>query len=176
MSDNKDRLPAAGLPYKISTLIYLRNEAGELLLMQRIKSPNNGLWSPIGGKLEMATGESPFEAAIREVDEEIGIKLEAADLHLFSMIAEKNYENRCHWLMFLFDCRRALTQLPAPISEGTFAFFPEAAIADLPIPETDRQAIWQCYFKHRSDFVAMSVDCRANQALSFVVEEHMRLH
>ena len=61
------------IPYKISSLVYLRNDAGQLLLMQRNKAPNKGLWSPIGGKLEMVTGESPHEAAVREVGEEVGL-------------------------------------------------------------------------------------------------------
>jgi len=86
----------------------------------------------------MGTGESPYEAAVREVEEEIGLHIDTADLHLFSLIAEKNYEDRCHWLMFLFDCRRALEELPPPISEGTFAFFEESEIDALEVPETDR--------------------------------------
>jgi len=51
---------ASALPYKISVLVFLENRAGELLLIHRNKAPNLGNWSPIGGKLEMAAGESPF--------------------------------------------------------------------------------------------------------------------
>ena len=130
------------LPYKISTLIYLRNADDELLLLQRRKAPNAGLWSPVGGKLEMGTGESPHEAAAREVGEETGLQVAPGDLHLFAMMAEKNYEDRCHWLMFLFDCRVPLPGLPPPIEEGTFAFFREQAIHELPIPDTDRASLW----------------------------------
>ena len=110
------------LPYKISTLVYMRNAAGEILLMRRKKAPNEGFWSPIGGKLEMDFGESPYETAIREVQEETGQTITHGDLHLFSMIAEKNYEDRCHWLMFLFDCKRVLPGLPPPIDEATSLF------------------------------------------------------
>jgi 8-oxo-dGTP diphosphatase len=163
------------LPYKISSLIYLRDTSGRLLLMQRNKAPNKGLWSPIGGKLEMGTGESPYEAAAREVHEEIGLRIETGELHLFSLIAEKNYEDRCHWLMFLFDCRRPLEKLPAPISEGTFAFFEEAEIADLAVPETDRQSLWTIYFKWRSDFIALRADCRSDRPLEVHIDEQMRL-
>ncbi|MDP2138796.1 MAG: NUDIX hydrolase, partial [Candidatus Didemnitutus sp.] len=70
------------LPYKISVLVFLENRAGELLLMLRAKQPNLGVWSPICGKLEMATGESPFECAVRETEEEVGLKVRAEDLHL----------------------------------------------------------------------------------------------
>ena len=163
------------LPYKISTLIYLRNEAGELLLLQRRKAPNAGLWSPVGGKLEMGTGESPHEAAAREVGEETGLQVTPADLHLFAMIAEKNYEDRCHWLMFLFDCQVALPELPPSIDEGAFAFFKEADIAGLPIPETDRASLWPVYFKNRHHFVALRADCRSGANLRVDVDEQMRL-
>ncbi len=55
----------AALPFKISVLVFLRDEAGRLLLLQRTKAPNIGCWSPPGGKLETALGESPFECAVR---------------------------------------------------------------------------------------------------------------
>ena len=131
------------LPYKISSLVYLRNKEGQLLLMKRRKAPNKGLWSPIGGKLEMGTGESPHEAAAREVREEVALDVGISDLHLFAMIAEKNYEDRCHWLMFLFDCRRELEELPPPIDEGAFAFFEESEVPGLDLPDTDRKALWK---------------------------------
>ena len=163
------------LPYKISSLIYLRNRQDELLLMKRNKSPNKGLWSPIGGKLEMGTGESPHEAAVREVGEEAALTITPADLHLFAMIAEKNYEDRCHWLMFLFDCRKPLEALPPPISEGDFAFFKESEIKDLDLPETDRQSLWKIYFKSHRDFVALRADCRSDRPMVVETDELMRL-
>ena len=119
---------AATLPYKIAVLVFLENAAGEHLLLHRAKPPNQGAWSPIGGKLEMATGESPFECAVRETREETGFGIEAADLHLFSVIAEKAYEGQSHWLMFLFRCLRPLPGLPPDISEGRFGFFPRRAV------------------------------------------------
>ena len=53
------------LAYKIAVLVFLENAAGEHLLLLRAKAPNLGAWSPIGGKLETAVGESPFECAVR---------------------------------------------------------------------------------------------------------------
>ena len=164
-----------GMPHKISTLVYLHNEADELLLMRRNKAPNKGLWSPVGGKLETSIGESPYESAIREVGEEINVQIEASDLHLFAMIAEKNYEDRCHWLMFLFDCRKVLTELPPPIDEGTFSFFKEAEIENLDVPETDRSQLWRIYFKSRRDFVALRADCHSDVPLKVEVDEAMSL-
>ena len=80
------------LTYKLAVLVFIENEQGEQLLMLRAKPPNLGVWSPIGGKLETGIGESPFECAVRETQEETGLVIKSSDLHLFSMIAEKAYE------------------------------------------------------------------------------------
>ena len=81
-------MPERPLPFKISVLVFVRNTGGKLLLIRRNKSPNMGMWSPIGGKLEMSEGESPYECAIRETREEIGMELAESDLRMFSMISE----------------------------------------------------------------------------------------
>lgn len=147
------------LPYKISVLVFLENPAGELLLMLRAKPPNLGVWSPIGGKLEMATGESPLECAIRETAEETGHHVRGDDLHLFAMIAEKAYQGETHWLMFLFRCKVPLASLPPDISEGKFAFWSREAIKTLAIPETDAAALWPIYDQYRDGFVSLRADC-----------------
>lgn len=140
-------------------------------MLQRNKSPNKGLWSPIGGKLEMETGESPYQCAARETFEEIGLKIETSDLHLFCMIAEKAYEGSHHWLMFLFDCRKPVTTLPESITEGRFAFYSREAIESLPIPETDREGLWGIYDKYRDSFVSARADCEPGKPLKIVVEQ-----
>jgi 8-oxo-dGTP diphosphatase len=159
------------LPYKIAVLVFLENRAGEQLLLLRAKPPNLGVWSPIGGKLEMATGESPFECAVRETREETGLEVGTSDLHLFSIIAEKAYEGETHWLMFLFRCRRPLPGLPPDISEGRFGFFSRAAIDALPIPETDRTALWPTYDAYRDRFVMLKADCRPGKPVIVEIEE-----
>ncbi len=147
------------LPYKISVLVFLENSAGELLLMLRAKQPNLGVWSPIGGKLEMTTGESPFECAVRETREEVGLELRPEDLHLFAMIAEKAYQGHNHWLMFLFRAKVRLDKLPQDIDEGKFAFWTREQINGLEIPETDAAALWPIYDQHREHFVSLRADC-----------------
>lgn len=162
---------SAQLPFKISVLLFLRNRHGELLLIERLKHPNYGLWSGIGGKLEMDLGESPFAAAVREAREEAGIDLTPADLHLFGMISEKAYEGKTHWLMFLFDCAKPLNQLPPPIDEGRFAFHDPESIFDLKLPETDREALWPLYFRYRHGFTAMEADCTPGVDLDVTIHE-----
>jgi 8-oxo-dGTP diphosphatase len=159
------------LPYKIAVLVFLENGAGEQLLLLRAKPPNLGVWSPIGGKLEMATGESPFECAVRETREETGLEVGNPDLHLFSIIAEKAYEGETHWLMFLFRCLKPLPGLPPDISEGRFGFFSRQAIDALPIPETDRTALWPTYDAYRDRFVALKADCRPGKPVRVEIEQ-----
>jgi len=158
------------LPYKISVLVYVQNEAGELLLMRRKKSPNFGLWSSIGGKLEQGTGESPFECARRETMEEIGVDLGDEDLHLFGIIAEKAYEGGAHYLMFLFEMRPRLQALPPPISEGDFAFHAPESVYDLPIPETDRVGLWPAWFRRHEGFISMRADCTPGKPITITWE------
>ncbi len=159
------------LSHKIAVLVFIKNDKGEHLLLLRAKPPNLGAWSPIGGKLETSTGESPFECAARETAEETGHAVTAADLHLFGMIAEKAYEGEAHWLLFLFECKRPIKSLPAPMKEGRFGFFSRAAIDDLPLPETDRTALWPIYDQHHHHFVALRADCHPSAPLQIAIEQ-----
>ena len=158
------------LPYKISVLVFIENRVGEQLLMLRAKQPNLGVWTPIGGKLEMATGESPFECAVRETEEETGLRVRTEDMHLFAMVAEKAYHGDTHWLMFLFRCKIPIEQLPPDIKEGSFAFFNREKIKTLPIPETDQAALWPIFDKYRESFVALRADC-AVSPIKITVEQ-----
>lgn len=161
------------LPYRISVLIFLQNEEGKHLLLKRNKTPNFGCWSPIGGKLEMDQGESPFQCAIREIHEEAALTVSKDDLHLFSIVSEKNYEGSGHWLMFLFHCKQRLKELPPPIREGDFDFFSREAIDSLQIAESDRQALWPIYDQHRNSFVMLRADTQPDGTLLVDIEEIM---
>ncbi len=158
------------MQYKISVLIFLKDAHGRFLMLKRAKAPNKGLWSPIGGKLEMPIGESPYECAIREAKEDTGIDLVEQDLRLFCMAAEKAYEGTGHWLMFLFNCYKPLEALPPDFDEGILAFYTREEIDQLAIPETDRSGLWDIYDKYHNRFVALKVDCQPGEPLKFEVE------
>jgi 8-oxo-dGTP diphosphatase len=147
-----------GLPYKISTLLYCFNERDEVLLMERAQEPNLGVWSPCGGKLHTEEGESPYACARREAFEEIGFSLRTSDLHLAGLISEAGYLGQAHWLMFLFEIKPRLRQVPAAHREGRFAFFSAAALSTLPMPRTDRERIWPLFWQYRGGF--FSAHCR----------------
>ena len=124
--------------YRIGVLLYFRSEDGRILLIRRAKRPNRGMWCAIGGKLEIDTGESPFECAIREANEEVGVTLKESDLSMRCMLSEENYEGTGHWLMFLFEVHKRLASLPDAIDEGEFGFFELIELADLGMPPLDR--------------------------------------
>ena len=94
------------LPYKIAVLCYLYDEDDNLLLLHRAKEPNSGNYSPIGGKLEATIGESPHECAIREIHEESGVTVQTNEIRLSGMLAETAYEDKTHWLIFLYEVTR----------------------------------------------------------------------
>ncbi len=148
------------LPYRIATLLYCFSERGEVLLLHRKQEPNLGCWSPCGGKLKTATGESPYACACREAAEEIGRALQPSDLHLTGLVSEHGYLGQAHWLMFLFEVKPRLTALPPPHAEGHFEFFAIEVLPSLRVPQTDREQLWPLFWKHRGGFFA--AHCRTH--------------
>jgi 8-oxo-dGTP diphosphatase len=161
------------LPYQIATLLYCFNAGDEVLLLERAKEPNRGFWSPCGGKLHTADGESPYACACREAGEEIGLKLQPGDLHLTGLVSEHGYLGQSHWLMFLFEVKPRLASLPPPHREGRFSFFDRNALANLSLPKTDRESLWPWFWRHRGGFFAAHCHCHADGRNEWVLEESL---
>ncbi len=159
------------LPYKISSLLYCFNERDDVLLLERRKEPNLGLWSPCGGKLKTEAGESPYACACREAAEEIGLRISPAALHLTGIVSEHGYEGQAHWLMFLFEVKQRLSHLPPPHLEGRFEFFPADALKELPLPQTDREQLWPLFWGHRGGFFAAHCHCHPDGRNDWTLEE-----
>ena len=152
------------LPYKIATLVDLRDARGRVLLLRRLKSPNMGLCSPVGGKLEMGTGESPAQCAQRETHEEVGLRLPIERFALLGVISEKAYEGRGHWLIFYYRVTGAVEVAAHDTPDGRLEWFDWEEVEGLPLPETDRRIIWPLVKKHdRGDgglgFFSVHIDC-----------------
>jgi 8-oxo-dGTP diphosphatase len=158
-------------PYHITTLLYCFNERDEVLLLHRAHEPNRGLWSPCGGKLDIASGESPYACACREAREELGLTLQPSDLHLTAIVSEHGYAGQAHWLMFLFEVKPKLKAVPPDHREGTFAFFPAGQLARLPLPRTDADQIWPLFWKHRGGFFAAHCRCPGDGTYEWSIEE-----
>lgn len=166
-------LPGA-LPYKIAVLCDLRDERGRVLLIRRAKSPNLGLCSPIGGKLDTHTGESPIQCARREIHEEAGIDVPIERIRLAGMISESAFEGQGHWLIFWCRVMGPVRVEERVIREGSLEWHEEAGLEALALPDTDRKIIWPLVRKHvkeRSGFFAVHIDCGAEGAVSWAVEQ-----
>lgn len=157
--------------YQIATLLYCFNERDEVLLLERAQEPNRGLWSPCGGKLDVAHGESPHACACREAREELGIAIEPSDLHLTGIVSEHGHSGQSHWLMFLFEVKPKLKRLPAQHREGAFAFFRPDELARLPLPKTDVDQLWPLFWKYRRGFFAAHCRAKADGTYEWFVEE-----
>jgi 8-oxo-dGTP diphosphatase len=140
------------LPYKIACLVDLRDEHGNVLLLRRKKAPNLGLCSPIGGKLEMALGESPAQSAQRETLEEVGLDLPIERFQLAGIISEKAYEGKGHWLIFYYRVTGPVSTPARQTPDGSLEWFTPQDIDQgaIPLPQTDRQIIWPLVKAHES--------------------------
>ena len=139
--------------------------------MHRVKEPNRGLWSPCGGKLNTETGESPYACACREAWEELALQIEPSALHLTGIVSEHGYEGDAHWLMFLFELRSRLKNVPLAHREGEFRFFRRDELDSLELPQTDREQIWPLFWKHRGGFFAAHCHCHPDGRNDWTIEE-----
>ena len=175
MANPPTQSPTPALPYRLACLCDLRDDQGRILLLRRSKEPNFGLCSPIGGKLDMHTGESPAQCAQREIEEEAGVRIPINRLHLMGLISEAAYEGRGHWLLFYY---RALDPVVVPahdIREGRLDWFHPSEIERLPLPDTDRKIIWPLVRRHEPHapgqlpgFFTVHIDCTGSQMASTV--------
>lgn len=163
----------ADLPYKIAVLCYLYDKDGRVLLLHRVKSPNAGMYSPIGGKLDVAEGEGPHDCAKREIMEEAGVVVKDNELRLSGVVSERAYENQTHWLLFLFEVTRPVdpSEIAAyEMNEGTLEWVLPGDVEKLGIPETDRKFMWPNVQAHRGGFFMIHIDCTVSPMTWKVVE------
>jgi 8-oxo-dGTP diphosphatase len=85
---------------KLATLCYVR-QGSKTLMVHRIKKPNDmhqGKWNGLGGKLE--PGETPEECAIREIEEESGLRVK--ELVLKGLLTFPGFADDEDWYAFVF--------------------------------------------------------------------------
>lgn len=119
----------------------LIDDRKRLLIAQRPKGKKlEGLWEFPGGKIE--PGESPEEAVVRELSEELAIRIDASSLTALTF-ASYRYPD-FHLLMPLFVCRR-WGGVPNPLENQVLAW---VSVSDLlhakwlyPMPPADAPLI-----------------------------------
>ena len=117
-------------PTKIAVVVILERPAYWLML-KRSHPPNQGLYTPVGGKIE--NGESPHAAAIREVQEETGLQIE--DAHYCGLLVDSSPTDY-NWICFVY--RASVDYFSPPdCNEGTLTWVPIESLATLPTPVTD---------------------------------------
>ncbi len=110
---------------------------GRVLLQQRPEGKSlAGLWEFPGGKIE--PGETPEEALVRELDEELGIGVVAGDLDA-GAFASAALDDRA-LLLLLYLCR-VWTGEPQALEGGAVRWVDFAAMRYLPMPVADRPLI-----------------------------------
>ncbi|MCA9280010.1 MAG: NUDIX domain-containing protein [Phycisphaeraceae bacterium] len=158
------------LPYKIACLCDLRDEQGRVLMLKRLKHPNFGLCSPIGGKLDTHTGESPAQCAVREIAEEAEIDVPIDRIRLIGMVSERAYEGKTHWLMFVYRVLGSVSVKTGMTREGELFWVEPSQIESLDLPESDRKVIWPLVREVAPDaltdepgFFAVHIDCDGDE-------------
>lgn len=74
---------------------------GKVLMQQRpLNKAHGGLWEFPGGKLE--PGETPEQAIVREIDEELGVSIESANLLPLSFASERPGAGKRPVLLLLY--------------------------------------------------------------------------
>ena len=128
-------------------------------MLHRTREPNAGLYSPPGGKLEQAEGESPLACALRELEEEVGVAAAPGDLHLTGLISERGFDDGKHYLMFLYELTHPVTLAEQSFGEGRLEWHEPGALSGLSIPRTDREVIWPLFWRYRGSFFSAHIDC-----------------
>jgi 8-oxo-dGTP diphosphatase len=84
---------------KLSTLCFLIEDDRILLAMKK-RSFGEGKWNGVGGKV--LEGETIEQAAVREIEEEIGVKAKESDLEKMGTLRFHSVNEKLNWDVHVF--------------------------------------------------------------------------
>ena len=126
-----------GFPILLVVAVALIDRDGRVLLAERPKGKNmEGLWEFPGGKVD--GGEKPETALIRELQEELGVDIEASCLAPFTF-ASHTYD-KFHLLMPLYVCR-VWKGIPEGREGQRLAWVRPNEMKNYPMPPADKPLI-----------------------------------
>lgn len=120
---------------KVATLVYVQ-DGGATLMLHRIKKQDDihaGKWNGLGGKVE--AGESPEACAIREVEEESGLRLRNPLLK--GVLTFPDFAKGEDWYAFVFVAHDFTGEL-IDSAEGALHWIPTHKLLELNLWEGDR--------------------------------------
>lgn len=122
---------------KLATLCYVIDKNNNSILMiYRNKKQNDyhqGKWNGLGGKFEQ--GESPEECAIREIEEESGLKVSSVKMKGF--ITFPMFDGKDDWYVFLFTTDEFNGKL-IDSAEGKLEWIPIDKLTEINLWEGDK--------------------------------------
>ena len=113
----------------------LHNGQGRFLMHKRPENKHHGgLWEFPGGKVE--TGESPVDALVRELAEELGVTVKAEDC-VATCFADSTQADADFPIVILLYTIAEWGGVPAALEGGAIDWFIPDEIAKLPKPPLD---------------------------------------
>ena len=145
----------------MAVLCVLQSTHG-LLLLKRKKPPHQGIYTPIGGKIDPF--ERPIDTAYREIKEEAGVTV--ANLRLAGIMTETS-PIKYNWMNYIYTTQVDAFD-PPPCNEGDLAWVQYDAMHTIDLPETD-----PIIFDHikRNQFFAFDATYDDNITLLKLIDE-----
>jgi mutator protein MutT len=116
-------------------------ENRRVLLIKRGQPPLMGEWSIPGGMLEL--GETVHQAAIREAQEETGLRVEPGELlGVFDrVIRDEKNQVRYHYVLIDFLCHRIAGEVQAAGDADEARWFTKEEVAKLPLAKDTAEVV-----------------------------------
>ena len=150
----------------LRTLCFIQ-DGDSVLLLRRRNPPNQGLYNAPGGKIE--AHEDPYEACLREVHEETGLRLTGPALRAVLTVITRT--TGAQWLLFVFVATRPPGHAdPVATDEGDLRWVPLAEVPSLPVP-SDIPLILPHIFTHDGGVLMGKIHCDNDDADSIIDSE-----